>query len=69
MKLLLSCLALAFVASAAPTAVAPVVTRDLPARFAMYIVSDEAPANGLRIRYLNSEQPTFNSSAAGFNQC
>lgn len=58
MKLLLSSLAVAafaFVASAAPTAIAQDVTRDLPARFAMYLVTDEARPNGMRIRYVNSE--------------
>ncbi|KAL0630729.1 hypothetical protein Q9L58_010421 [Maublancomyces gigas] len=57
MRLLLSSFctaALAIVASAAPTVVAPEVTTDLPARFAMYLVTDEARANGLRIRYVNS---------------
>lgn len=43
------------VASAAPTVVAPEVTTELPGRFAMYLVTEEARANGLRIRYANSE--------------
>lgn len=58
MKLLLSSLtaaALALVASAAPTLVTREVTTELPARFAMYLVTGEARANGLRIRYVNSE--------------
>lgn len=58
MRLLLSTFAtaaLALVASAAPVTVAPEVTTDLPARFAMYLVTAEARANGLRIKYVNSE--------------
>lgn len=57
MKLILSSLAaaaLAMVASAAPTEVAQIVTTDLPARFAMYLVTDDPRANGQRIRYVNS---------------
>lgn len=57
MKLLLSSFAtavLALVASAAPVAVEPEVTTDLPARFAMYIVTAEARVNGLRIKYVDS---------------
>lgn len=57
MRLLLSSFAtaaLALVASAAPTIVAPEVTTDLPARFAMYLVTAEARADGLRIRYVDS---------------
>lgn len=62
MKLILSSLAvaaLAMVASAAPAAVAQDVTTDLPARFAMYLVTDEPRANGQRIRYVNSEAATL----------
>lgn len=59
MRLLLSTFAtaaLALVASAAPApvAVAPEVTTDLPARFALYIATSEARANGLRVKYVNS---------------
>lgn len=44
--------ALALVASAAPAAE---VTKALPARFAMQIVTAEARANGLRILYGGSK--------------
>lgn len=57
MRLLLSSFAtaaLALVASAAPVAVAPEVTTDLPARFALYLVTAEERANGLRIKYAQS---------------
>lgn len=57
MRLLLSSFAtaaLALVASAVPVAVAPEPTTDLPARFALYIVTDEARVNGLRVKYVNS---------------
>lgn len=72
MKFLLSSLttaALALVASAAPTVVSSEVTRDLPARFAMYLVTGEARANGLRIGYVNGEWRSpieLNSLAEGF---
>lgn len=49
--------ALAPIGSAAPTVVAgeAITTTELPARFAMYLVIEEARANGLRIGYANSE--------------
>lgn len=56
MRLILSSFAtaaLALVASAAPAAVAREVTTDLPARFALYLVTAEARANGLRVKYVN----------------
>lgn len=46
--------ALAVIASAAPTEVAKEITTDLPARFAMYLVTDDPGLNGIRIRYVNS---------------
>lgn len=57
MKLILASFAaaaLAVLTSAAPTAVAKEVTTDLPARFAMYLVTDDPVLNGVRIRYVNS---------------
>lgn len=47
--------ALALVASAAPTEIAQEVSTELPARFAMYLVTAEPRANGLRVGYVNSE--------------
>lgn len=58
MKLLLSSLvtaALACIASAAPTVAATNATTDLPARFAMYIVTADPKVNGQRIRYGNGK--------------
>lgn len=52
---------LAFIASAATTEIYKEVTTDLPAHFAMYLVTDEPRANGLRIRYGGGE-PTETSS-------
>lgn len=74
MKLLLSSItaaALALVASASPILVTREVTTELPARFAMYLVTDEARANGMRIQYANSEYPFLsietNPAAEGSN--
>lgn len=53
--------ALALIASAAPTEVYKEVTTDLPARFAMYLVTDEPRANGLRIRYGEGESTETSS--------
>lgn len=58
MKFFLSLIAtatLAFTASAAPTETAQEAYTELPARFVMYLVTAEPRANGLRIRYANSE--------------
>lgn len=58
MKFVLSSLtaaALALIASAAPAELAKEVTTDLPARFAMYIVTAEPRVNGLRVHYLDGK--------------
>lgn len=52
--------ALASVASAVPFASRDIITTELPAKFAMYLVTEEPRANGLRIRYFNGE-PTSSS--------
>lgn len=60
MRLVLSSLAtaaLAMLASAAPTVVASEVTTDLPARFAMYVITEEARVNGLRVLFGEGEYP------------
>lgn len=58
MRFILSSLAtaaLALVPFAAPTAITREVTTDLPARFAMYLVTAEPRANGLRVQYANCQ--------------
>lgn len=60
MRLILSSVAtaaFAILASAAPTVVASEVTTELPARFAMYVVTEEARVNGLRVLLGESEYP------------
>lgn len=67
MRLLLSSFAtaaLALAASAAPAA--PEATTDLPTRFAMYLVTAEPRANGLRIKYANSGSTCVESLRGAF---
>lgn len=47
--------AVALVVSAAPTGSYKEAVTDLPARFAIYLVTDEPRANGLRVGYVNGE--------------
>lgn len=64
MRLILSSFAsaaLALLASGAPTTV---VTKDLPTRFAMYVVTAEPRANGLRIRYAPGKSSPVTLDAA-----
>lgn len=59
MRLILSSLAtaaLALVASAAP---AVEQTKDLPARFKMYMVTKDSHTNGLRVQYNNGESSFY----------
>lgn len=53
--ILLVVAAVALVVPAAPTDTYREAMNDLPARFAMYLVTDEPRANGLRVGYVNGE--------------
>lgn len=55
--------AVALVVSAAPTGTYTAALTELPARFAMYLVTDEPRANGLRVGYVNGKSSCLQSTS------